>query len=162
MGIEKIGGRINKVVEVAGVAVLILMIIATSLQVITRYVLNASLTWSDELARYCFIWCSMLGATVACKRGSHATIDVFVSKFKGKAKKIHKVIVYLILIYIAAILSVKGIQVVMLVQLQRSTAMHIPMSIVYAALPVNTIIIAIQFLLNLIVILRYPEKPDTK
>ena len=41
--------------------------------VVSRYVLHAPLTWSDELASILFLWLAMLGAVVAYARGrAHA------------------------------------------------------------------------------------------
>ena len=43
-------------------------------QVGFRYFLGDPLTWSDELARYLFVWCSFLGWIVAARRRSHLAI----------------------------------------------------------------------------------------
>ena len=39
--------------------------------VISRYVFNAPLTWSDELASILFLWLAMLGAVIALRRDEH-------------------------------------------------------------------------------------------
>ena len=41
------------------------------LGVFSRYVLQATFQWYDEVARLCFIWIVFLGAAVAVKRGMH-------------------------------------------------------------------------------------------
>lgn len=142
MILNKLGAKINQIMEVIGIAILTLMIFATSLQVISRYIFNAALSWTDELSRYCFIWSSMIGASVAFWRGSHAAVDVLVANFKGKIQIAHKTIVYLLITYMSLVLAIKGFQAVMIVHTQNSTAMHIPMSLVYASLPINAVIIA--------------------
>jgi TRAP-type C4-dicarboxylate transport system permease small subunit len=43
-------------------------------QVVFRYFLGSPLVWSDELARYLFVWCSFLGWIVAARRRSHLGI----------------------------------------------------------------------------------------
>ena len=40
-----------------------------------RYFLGDPLTWSDELARYLFVWCAFLGWIIAARRRSHLAID---------------------------------------------------------------------------------------
>lgn len=150
MTASKIADRINRVMECLGMVVLVVLVIATSLQVFTRYVLNSSLSWTDELSRYCFIWASMIGAAVAAYKGTHAAVDVLVQNFTGKVKTVHKTIVYLIVIYVCIVLTIEGFQAVKMVGMQRSTAMHIPMSYVYASLPVNCIIIVVQSALSII------------
>ena len=48
--------------------------------VVSRYVLQDPLTWSDELASVLFLWLAMLGAVVAMQRGEHMRLTVFVAK----------------------------------------------------------------------------------
>src|ERR1700710_515526 len=48
--------------------------------VISRYVFNAPLTWSDELASILFLWLAMLGAVVALRRGEHMRLTPLVQK----------------------------------------------------------------------------------
>ena len=43
-------------------------------QVVFRYFLGDPLTWSDELARYLFVWCAFLGWVIAARRRSHLAI----------------------------------------------------------------------------------------
>jgi hypothetical protein len=42
------------------------------LGVFSRYILQATFQWYDEVARLCFIWIVFLGAAVAVKRGMHS------------------------------------------------------------------------------------------
>ena len=44
------------------------------LQVFFRYVLNASLSWSEELTRLLFVWLTFLGFGLAAQRGALPTI----------------------------------------------------------------------------------------
>jgi tripartite ATP-independent transporter DctM subunit len=45
--------------------------------VISRYVFNAPLTWSDELASILFLWLAMLGAVIALRRDEHMRLTTF-------------------------------------------------------------------------------------
>ncbi len=47
--------------------------------VISRYVFNAPLTWSDELASILFLWLAMLGAVIALRRGEHMRLTTFLN-----------------------------------------------------------------------------------
>ena len=47
--------------------------------VISRYVFNKPLTWSDELASLLFLWLAMLGAVIALRRGEHMRLTTFVN-----------------------------------------------------------------------------------
>jgi TRAP-type C4-dicarboxylate transport system permease small subunit len=62
---------------VASVAVLI---IPVSLQIFSRYTaLIPSYIWTEELARFCFIWSIMLGAMVGIREGTHFVVDLWPS-----------------------------------------------------------------------------------
>ena len=46
--------------------------------VVARYVFNAPLVWSDELASILFLWLAMLGAVIALRRGEHMRMTALV------------------------------------------------------------------------------------
>lgn len=50
------------------------------IQVFTRYVLNYSFTWYDELGRYLVVFVTFLGAAIGVKRTGHFTMDLVVKK----------------------------------------------------------------------------------
>jgi TRAP-type C4-dicarboxylate transport system permease small subunit len=60
---------------VASVAVLI---IPVSLQIFSRYTeLIPAYIWTEELARFCFIWSILLGAMVGIREGTHFVVDLW-------------------------------------------------------------------------------------
>lgn len=67
-------------VEAVSALLVVAEILILSGGVISRYVFNAPLLWSDELARFLFIWLSMLGAVVALRRGEHMRLSVLVNR----------------------------------------------------------------------------------
>jgi hypothetical protein len=78
--LDRFSRRTNAVVEQSLLGLGILMIGVVAAQVFFRYVLNHSLFWSEELARYILVWLTFLGASVAYRRGVHPRIDLFVSR----------------------------------------------------------------------------------
>ena len=74
-GIEKI----EKLFLAVTVAIMIIVIIY---QVILRYVFSASNAWSEELARYLFIYDVMVAAAIATRRNSHLQVDAFIGILK--------------------------------------------------------------------------------
>ena len=60
---------------VASVAILI---IPVSLQIFSRYTaLIPSYIWTEEMARFCFIWSIMLGAIIGIREGTHFVVDLW-------------------------------------------------------------------------------------
>ena len=73
---EKAYNIVTKFLKFAIVVVFSILVASCVLQVFTRFVLNSSLSWTEELARYTFIWANMLGAILCTKNKSNATVSV--------------------------------------------------------------------------------------
>ena len=64
--------------------ILVLSLLALiALQVFTRYVLQAALPWTEEVARMLLVWTVMVGAAIAMERKQHYAITVLSSGFRG-------------------------------------------------------------------------------
>jgi TRAP-type transport system small permease protein len=64
------------------VAVIVLLALVL-LQVFTRYVINAALPWTEEIARMVLVWTVMLGAAIAMDRKQHYVITILSDHFRG-------------------------------------------------------------------------------
>lgn len=63
-----------------------IMVIVIAYQVVLRYVFNASNAWSEELARYLFIYDVFIGSAIALRKNSHLQVDVFLNLMKERIK----------------------------------------------------------------------------
>jgi TRAP-type C4-dicarboxylate transport system permease small subunit len=58
------------------VLVVAVLVIPVSLQIFSRYTaLIPSYIWTEEMARFLFVWAIMLGAMLAVREGSHFVVD---------------------------------------------------------------------------------------
>ena len=57
------------------------MSILLFIQVIMRRVVGNSLTWSEELARYLFVWLVYFGISMGANERKHITVDAFMGVF---------------------------------------------------------------------------------
>ena len=71
---------------------LIAMTLIMGIQVLCRYVLGMSLSWSEELTRYLFIWCGFLSVSYCSKKCLSIKIEQFVAIFPRRGKAIFKVV----------------------------------------------------------------------
>ena len=72
---------------------LIAMTLIMGIQVFCRYVLGMSLSWSEELTRYIFIWCGFFKASAtAAKNCLSIKIEQFVAIFPRRGKAIFKIV----------------------------------------------------------------------
>src|SRR3954464_13241103 len=54
------------------------LIIPVSLQIFSRYTqLIPAYIWTEEMARFLFIWMVMIGAMIGVREGSHFEVDVW-------------------------------------------------------------------------------------
>ncbi|MEA4964662.1 MAG: TRAP transporter small permease [Oscillospiraceae bacterium] len=137
------------------------MLISAAVQVFCRYVLGNSPMWTEELARYMFITASMAAAVVALDLGSHMVVDLVTSKLKGNVKVVMEVLSLLLIMVFCLVTSRLGIELCQKTMSQPSPAMHIPMGLVYATIPMGCIgmlVIALEQLLEKI-LPRYRQKP---
>jgi TRAP-type C4-dicarboxylate transport system permease small subunit len=118
-------------------ALFCMMIAVSLLQVFFRYALNDSLTWSEELARYLFVWASFLGSIVALHRGLHIEVDVVTSLVGDQAKRFLALAAKVCVVALLLVLTAYGWRIVMLTWDAPSAALRIPMALVYLAIPLG-------------------------
>lgn len=123
-------------------------------QVIMRFCFNSSLTWSEELTRYIFIWQIWLGASIAERENEHIYLEIVNSLVKNeKIKEFIRILADLIMIAFNVFLVVKGFELVqqMITRGNVSGAMRMPMYYVYLALPVSSLIMSLRLIGKLFV-----------
>ena len=126
------------------------------IQVVLRYVFNNSLSWSEELARYIFIWQIWLGTSVSMKENEHICLDMLNNKLKGKAKVVLALIANVIMLAFCAFLVKYGWDLVMSMMSRgnRSVALRIPMWIVYSSLPLSQLAVSLRLIGRIVVNVR--------
>jgi TRAP-type transport system small permease protein len=71
-----------------GIFFLLIMFVSVLIQVFFRYVLLSPLTWTEESARYSFIWVVLLGAAFAVRRKEHVVMGVLFNRFPSPWKRL--------------------------------------------------------------------------
>lgn len=141
--------NIEKILSVSCLATMSVLIV---IQVFFRYVLQNSLSWTEETARYLFIMLSYFAASYGVKEGKHITVDIIHNYLPRKAKRIYEMISYLIFFVFALIIIYLGSKVCLSIaetgQLTSST--HIPMQFVYTAVPVGFALCAFRLVQSFI------------
>ena len=74
------------------VLLLVAMTVIMGIQVFCRYALSMSLTWSEELTRYLFIWCGFISVSYCSKKCLSIKIEQFVAAFSRRVKAAIKVV----------------------------------------------------------------------
>jgi TRAP-type transport system small permease protein len=107
------------------------------LQVYCRFVLGNPLSWSEELARYVFVWITFLGAAVAYRHGAHIIVETIVVLLPRRAQLALAWVVDALMVVALVVLLAQGLNIVEVNSNVEATMLEIPMSWVYAAVPVS-------------------------
>ncbi len=141
------------------IALVVVMTVVVFLQVLYRYLLTQPLYWSEELARYLFVWISILGSALSLQRRGHFGMDFFYRVLPDQGRRFLIFVVYVLIGVVILVLLVEGIFLVQKTAAQQSPAMEISMGWAYACLPVGASLMAIHLLV--IIIKEAIEKPKT-
>ncbi|WP_423408316.1 TRAP transporter small permease [Heyndrickxia sp. MSNUG] len=137
---------INRVVGILLSLMLGVMSILIILQVISRFVINFPLTWSEELSRYLMIYIVFLGAGLAMRHNNLISIELLPESLSGNKRKVVIILVMIISIIFFAILFKQGIDMLGMVKMQSSPGLQLSMSIPYASIPIGSFVLAINSL----------------
>ncbi len=129
---------LNKIEEVAVIAMFALMVIVIFAQVIMRYVFNNSLYWSEELGKFLFVWISWLGISLGEREGEHIKITMLTGRLPFKKAHIFNIISSLIVLVICLITFYYSCSLVLSQWTTKYAGIHISISWGYLAVAVGT------------------------
>jgi TRAP-type C4-dicarboxylate transport system permease small subunit len=141
---RRISDIVNRIAEITIIVFISLMAVVVFAEVIFRYVFPLPLFWTEEFARYCLVWSSLLGAGVALKRGEHIAVTFFTDKFPKGIRIEAAQFVQIIIVAFLGVLFWGGLCLVIITRHQLSPAMRIPMSWPYMAVPIGSLIMLVH------------------
>lgn len=145
--------------EVACYVLLVALVITTSLQVFTRYVINAPFTWTEELAKMLFIWITFLGSAIIAKRGAHISIDFVTQLLPPGPRRVVLAIGQTITVAVLLILGLKGLSLLQITGASESPALNVPWVYIYAAFPIGMFLMAARYAHGLMRLIRGGSAP---
>lgn len=121
-------------------------------QVVMRYVFNNSLSWSEELARYVFIWLIYIGISYGCKLRKHIKIDAALYLFPKKAQPYVVLVGDILFIAFALYIAYTGLfySIYQIQYNMRSPALKIPYQYIYMSTVVGFGLVAIRQLQTIV------------
>lgn len=122
--------------EAAGFLMLLTTIVVVFLAVLGRYVFAIPLPWTEEVARFAFIWLAFIGLSVAERHNAHFRISYFVDRLPDRPKSWIFVFNELVVFSVLATLLVEGIRFSAMGMQGLSSVMELPLHYIYMALPI--------------------------
>ena len=128
------------------VVLMVVEVVVVFAQVLTRYVFHSPLAWSEELARYIFIWLIWLGTSISMKSKEHIRMDMLSNALHGKAKVGLDLFSNILMLAFCVFLVIYGWTLVssMMTRGNLSVALRLPMWIVYLSLPLSQLIVGLR------------------
>ncbi|SDJ69228.1 MULTISPECIES: TRAP transporter small permease [Paenibacillus] len=108
-----------------------LMAILVFGNVVLRYLFNSGITWSEEMARFLFIWLVLLGAVIAFKENSHLGVDMLVKRLSKPLKKIVFIISNVILLAVIYLVVEGSWKITLLNAGSTAPATGLPLTLIY-------------------------------
>ena len=143
---------------------LVLMTAIMGVQIVSRYVFQNSLTWSEELVRYMFVWSAFLGVPFCIKHGLSIKVDQFRNLFPIPLQKVLMYIDKIIIFLLFLVLFIYSFTVIKATYLsgQTSPAMQLPMWTVQISVTVSSLLSMIRSVQNLLSLVRGKIKLEQK
>ncbi|MFC1508579.1 TRAP transporter small permease [Candidatus Omnitrophota bacterium] len=129
---------------------LIVMVLMVAAQVLSRYIFHTSLSHTEELVRYFFVWATFLGIAAAANRKKHLSIAFASGIIPERYMKWVKKVAGLCALLFAGVIMYYGVRVVVLqIQTQQKTAaLGMPMWIIGLAVPVCSAVLIVRIFMS--------------
>jgi len=142
--------KIDRAVESALVVLLVGMVVIGGLQIFNRFVLNMSLSWSEELQRYAHIWLVFLAIPVAYRRCAHIGMNMLVERFSPSVQSALRLSCELLWLAFGLCVAYYTLIIMRVAKNQTTSGLGITMDWVYLGLVVGSIYLVICVLRNLV------------
>ena len=136
--------RIDQFLGYMLIFLMVIMTLDVLWGVFTRYALGSQADWTEELARFLLVWIGILGAAYAAGQRMHLSIDLLMPKLREKGKlRLFIFINCIIILFALTVMVIGGFRLMYLTQIlgQLSAALRIPMTLVYAVLPLSGLLV---------------------
>lgn len=140
--LEKIKHKIDRILFFLLFIIVVAILFCVTLQVFSRYLLNAPATFTEELVRFLLIWLGLLGGTYTFGVKGHIALTLLLDKFSLKIKNILNIFIDIIVLFLALfVLIIGGMKLISITHNQLSSVLVIPMWWVYSCMPISGVII---------------------
>lgn len=127
---------IGLVIDRLAVGLFLVLFIIVLAQVFFRYILNNPLIWSEELARYIFVWVSFLGWLMATRDQDHIVLTMLRDRLPTRVRAVWLIIIDVAHLGFAVVLFVTGWRLAVRNLSVDTVTLPVPFTVVYAVVPV--------------------------
>lgn len=125
------------------------LVVIVFIQILARYTLSISLTWSEEAARLVFICTIFLGSAILVRDREHLTVTVFVDLVPARVQSIAEVLASAVGLWCSYFLVSGAWSTLTREWDQLTPALRIPMGTIYSVIFAAVTLMSAWLLLNL-------------
>lgn len=129
---------LNQSIKVLTILCLSVLTIIVPIEVFLRYLFGKSLYITEEFTRYLMVWVVFLASSLALRENSHISIEIFVSRFRGRTRFWLNLIAQFVLVTFLVFLIIEGIIALSFQMDQIIPSLGIPIFWFYLAIPVGS------------------------
>ena len=138
------------------------MMLVVTAQIIMRYILNHPLLWSEEFARYVYVWLVFIGSAYGITQEKHVAVTLLTDRLPSLIQKGLKILCNGLIIAALAYMLPHAFRYLGKQNELFSGCMRIPMSWVFAAIPVGYTLMIIHMLLQTILVISNSEGKEAE
>ncbi|MDP3178054.1 MAG: TRAP transporter small permease [Spirochaetaceae bacterium] len=144
---DKIFKAMRNLIYWFSVIAMSVMLAITFFSVISRYLLGFTFGWSEELARFLFVWTVFLGGALIMGESGHLAVELVTTKLKGRGLgAVLAVFIKLCSYAFVLILMKEGWTMTTRMMFQTSPGLGVPMGVVYSVIPLSSILMLIYLI----------------
>lgn len=127
------------------------------LQFFTRYVLNDSIAWTEEIARYLLIGTTFVGAAMAARKGSHIALEILAFALPPAARRWFRFCLDLVATAFFAIAAWLCFEIAQAMWYQPMVVINVPLGTVYYVATFGLALTTVRFAWHAVAAFRAPQ-----
>jgi TRAP-type C4-dicarboxylate transport system permease small subunit len=139
--------------------IIVTMVAIAGLGVMFRFALHASLSWSEELDAYLFVWLTCLGAAVGVQLRVHPTVMAVADRLPQAYRIVPSIASDTAILCLGALMAFYGGQLILLMGAETASSLPISMSYPMLAIPVGGALFMLHSLAHVMDTLLSPSIP---
>lgn len=141
--LTRLNGWLAQALKAVVISMMIVMLVTLSAQVLMRYAFNIALSWSEELSLALFSWSVLLSSALGVKEGFHVRLTILLDRVSPRLRPIPERAIHLATMVFGGYLAYGGLEYLRETRGMKSAAIAFPVELLYAAIPVCGLLIAL-------------------
>jgi len=144
--VDKFIGYMNLTLKHLLNVIMAVLTLSVFAQVIFRFLIKHPLAWTEELAIYCLVWLTFLGAAYAMSLKAHIGVEFFTNLFPLKLRRFLYILATVASIAFYLIMVIQGYDLVRQSLTQLTPVLRLPMGYVYSVIPISGLFLIINLI----------------